>query len=75
MGSEIQLSKNALDDKQKASKILKEFKQYLNNYIELEKEFTRISNWRFIKQFRNTRKKEKLTKSFKNKMFELGLFK
>lgn len=62
-----------IDTKQKAYQVVKAFKDYLNEHAELEKEYTRIPNWRHFKQMKNIRKREKLTRQYKLRMFELGV--
>jgi hypothetical protein len=61
-------------DAKKAKTALKEFAVYLNRYAELEKEFARIPQWRHFKVMKNLRKRELLTRQYKVRMAELGLF-
>lgn len=74
MGRAIQAKVNRLKSKKLAGKIINEINWYINEYHELEKEHTRIQSWRIIKQLRNIQKREKLTREFKIRMFELGVF-
>lgn len=41
--------------------------KYINQYKELEFEYTRIPSWRFIKQWKNIKARENLTRVFKMK--------
>jgi hypothetical protein len=74
MAREIQTTIKAVDTKEKARRILHALKWYVNTYAELEKEYSSIPNWRFFKQMRNLKKRERLTREFKTRMFELGVF-
>ena len=55
---------------QKLKRIIQE---YLDKLVELEKEYLRISKWKFLKRIRNKHKRENLTRNFKRQMFELGV--
>lgn len=73
MAEAIQVKVKAIGRAGTARKILAEFRSYMNRYCELERESTRIPRWRHFKQFKNMRKREKLTRDFKVKMFDLNV--
>lgn len=73
MDGKIQAKISKIDSKQIAAKIVKIFREYLNKILELEKEYLQIPSWRFFKQMKNIRKREKLNRDYKVKMFELGV--
>ncbi len=53
--------------------VVVEFTKYINAYDELLKEYARTPNWRIVKAMRNIKKRERLTREFTAKMFELGV--
>lgn len=66
--------KNRLKVAKTKTKIaLSAFKQYIEEYAELEKEHARIPRYRMFQQMRNIKKRELLTRDFKRKMAELGI--
>ncbi len=73
MAGKIKARLEKIDAKEKSRRIIKEFKEYLNKYSELELEFSRIPRWRHFKQMKNIRQRERLTRQFKVRMFELGV--
>lgn len=73
MAGKIQAKISKIDSKEKATKIVKAFRNYLNSYLELEREYMRIPNWRYFKKMKNIRQRETLTRQYKLQMFELGV--
>lgn len=47
--------------------------EYLDQLVELEKEYLRIAKWKFLRRLKNKHKQENLTRDFKRSMFELGV--
>lgn len=74
MARALQVKLSGIDTKEKSKRLLYEFKRYLNDYAELEKEYIRIPKWRHFKIMKNLKKRENLTRDYKVKMFELGVF-
>lgn len=56
-----------------AADLLKAFTAYVNEWQRLDREYSRIPSWRTIKQLRNIRKREKLTKAYTARMREWGI--
>jgi len=56
-----------------ADTMLIEFMAYTADWKRLDQEYYRIPSWRWIKQMRNIRQREKLTKAYTAKMREWGI--
>lgn len=50
-----------------------DFFEYIRQWEELDREYYQIPSWRIIKQLRNIRKREKLTKAWAQRMREAGV--
>lgn len=55
---------NSLGKKQ----LIPTFTKYLNEYKQLEFEYSRIPSWRWVKLFRNLKARESLTRVYTAKM-------
>lgn len=63
-----------LEEKTKLlSKVKKLIKEYMEKLAQLEREYVRLSSWRFLKRFHNLQERQNLTRTFKIQMLELGV--
>lgn len=53
--------------------ILEQFKSYVAEWRELERQYYRIPSWRVFKQLSNIKRREKLTRVFSQRMKKWGV--
>lgn len=53
--------------------ILEQFKSYIAEWRELERQYYRIPSWRVFKQLQNIKQREKLTRLFTARMKNWGV--
>lgn len=59
----------------KSQDFIEAFFKYVNEWRELERQYYRIPSWRWFKQLRNIKKREKLTKLYVARMRHWGIIK